>query len=79
MKIIGSIGAQTFPCLPSALIQAASSAIRAAGCDGHTLTVGFCAGRIFNHPGVPCQVHREFMNARSMGEHCNRHIRGRYR
>jgi hypothetical protein len=61
------------------LIEVNSSAIRAVGYDGHTLTVEFHTGRIYDHPGVPYQVYREFMNAPSMGVYYNRHIRGRYR
>ena len=61
------------------LIQVNSSAIRSVGYDGYTLTVEFHTGRIYDHPGVPHQVYREFMNARSMGAYYNKFIRGRYR
>lgn len=56
-----------------------SSAIRAVGYDGYTLTVEFHTGRVYDHPGVPYQVYLELMNASSMGAYYNRHIRGRYR
>ncbi len=64
-----------------------SSAIRAVGydgytltvvADGYTLTVEFHSGRIYDHPGVPYSVYVEFMNAPSMGAYYNRYIRGRY-
>lgn len=61
------------------LIQVDSSAIRAVGYDGHTLTVEFHTGRIYDHPGVPYYVYVEFMNAASLGNYYSRHIRGRYR
>lgn len=60
------------------LIPVDSTAIRAVGYDGHTPTVEFHSGRIFDHPGAPYSVYMEFMNASSMGEYYNRHIRGRY-
>jgi len=56
-----------------------SSAIRAVGYDGHTLTVEFHSGRIYDHPGVPYAVYAAFMHASSMGAYYNRHIRGRYK
>jgi len=56
-----------------------SSAIRAVGYDGHTLTVEFHTGRIYDHPNVPYSVYLEFMNAPSLGAYYNQHIRGRYR
>jgi len=56
-----------------------SSAIRAVGYDGHTLTVEFHTGRVYDHPGVPNQVYLDLMNAPSMGAYYNRYIRGRYR
>jgi hypothetical protein len=56
-----------------------STAIRAVGYDGYTLTVEFHNGRIYDHPGVPYSVYVEFMSAPSMGAYYNRCIRGRYR
>jgi hypothetical protein len=55
-----------------------SSAIRAVGYDGYTLTVEFHTGRTYDHPGVPNSVYREFINASSMGAYYNQNIRGRY-
>ena len=55
-----------------------SSAIRAVGYDGYTLTVKFHSGRIYDHSGVPPSVYWEFMNAPSMGAYYNQFIRGRY-
>lgn len=56
-----------------------SSAIRAIGYDGATLTVEFRTGRIYDHPRVPYSVYEAFMRASSKGAYYNRHIRGRYR
>ena len=61
------------------MILVNSSAIRAVGYDGHTLTVEFHSGRVYDHPNFPYDVYVEFMNASSMGEYYGRHIRGRYR
>lgn len=61
------------------LIPVESTAIHAVGYDGYTLTVEFHSGRVYDHPGVPHSVYREFMNASSMGAYYNRYIRGRYR
>ena len=60
------------------LIQVNSSAIRAVGYDGYTLTVEFHTGRIYDHPGVPYSVYAGLMRASSIGAYYNRHIRGRY-
>lgn len=56
-----------------------SSAIRAVGYDGYTLTVVFHNSGRYDHPGVPYDVYEGLMNACSMGAYYNRHIRGRYR
>ena len=56
-----------------------SSAIRAIGYDGSTLTVEFHSGRIYDHPGVPYWVYEGMMQAPSKGAYYNRNIRGRYR
>src|SRR5271167_4487792 len=40
----------------SELIFVNSPAIRAVGCDGHTLSVQFHTGRIYDHPGGPASV-----------------------
>ena len=61
------------------MISVSSSAVRAVGCDGHTLGVEFHSGRIYDHPGVPESVFHELMNALSMGAYYNQYIRGRYR
>ena len=61
------------------MILVNSSAIRAVGYDGHTLTVEFHSGRVYDHPNFPYDVYVEFMNASSIGQYYNRHIRGRYR
>ena len=61
------------------MIPVNSSAIRAVGYDGRTLTVEFHSGRTYDHPGVPYDVYVEFMHAPSMGAYYNRYIRGKYR
>jgi hypothetical protein len=61
------------------LISVNSSAIRAIGYDGNTLTVEFHNGRTYDHPGVPYSVYEELMQAPSKGIFYNRYIRGRYR
>ena len=61
------------------LLLVNSSAIRAVGYDGHALTVEFHTGRIYDQPGVPPSVYREFMNAPSKGIFYSKNIRGRYR
>jgi len=60
------------------LIAVNSSAIRAVGYDGYTLTVEFHSGRIYDHPGVPYSVFAGLMQAGSKGWYYNHHIRGRY-
>jgi hypothetical protein len=61
------------------LILVNSTAIRAVGYDGYTLTVEFHTGRTYDHPGVPYSVYAGLMQAASMGAYYNRYIRGRYR
>ena len=60
------------------MIPVNSSAIRAVGYDGYTLTVQFRSGRIYDHPGVPGYVYLGLMNASSKGAYYNQNIRGRY-
>ncbi|MGD1090020.1 MAG: KTSC domain-containing protein [Verrucomicrobiota bacterium] len=60
------------------MISVNSSAIRAVGYDGYTLTVEFHTGRIYDHPNVPYSVYVGLMHASSMGAYYNRYIRGRY-
>jgi hypothetical protein len=61
------------------MIRVNSTAIRAIGYDGNTLSVEFDNGRVYDHPGVPESVFHELMDALSKGIYYNRHIRGRYR
>jgi hypothetical protein len=61
------------------MIPVHSSAIRAVGYDGSTLTVEFHSGRIYDHPNVPDSVYEGLKRASSKGAYYNRHIRGRYR
>ena len=53
--------------------------MRAVGYDGHTLSVEFNNGDIYDHPGVPDSVYESLMNARSKGSYYSRHIRGKYK
>jgi len=61
------------------LIPVDSSAIRAVGYDGSTLTVEFHSGRIYDHPNVPYSVFESFMRSSSKGTYYNQHVRGRYK
>ena len=61
------------------ITRVSSSAIRAIGYDGYTLTVVFHDSGRYDHPGVPCGVYEGLMNASSLGAYYNRYIRGRYR
>jgi hypothetical protein len=61
------------------LIPVDSSAIRAVGYDGSTLTVEFHSGRIYDHPNVPYSVFESFMRSSSKGNYYNQHVRGRYK
>jgi KTSC domain len=56
-----------------------SSAIRAVGYDGSTLTVEFHGGRVYEHPHVPYSVYIGLVQASSIGAYYNQNIRGRYR
>jgi hypothetical protein len=62
----------------STLISVNSSAIRAIGYDGGTLTVEFHTGRVYDHPEVPYAVFAAFLRASSKGTFYNKNIRGRY-
>ncbi len=62
-----------------ALTKVDSSAIRAVGYDGSTLTVEFHTGRVYDHPRVPHAVYEGLMRATSKGTYYNRHIRGKYK
>lgn len=62
------------------LILVNSSAIRAVGYDGHTLSVQFhTSDTVYDHHGVPYSVYLDFMNASSLGAFYNRYIRGKYK
>lgn len=61
------------------LIPVNSSAIAAVGYDGHTLSVLFHSGLVYDHPGVPYPVYVALMRAGSKGRFYNRVIRGRYK
>ena len=61
------------------LIPVDSSAIRAVGYDGSTLTVEFHSGRIYDHPNDPYSVFENLMHSSSKGAYYNQYIRGRYK
>ena len=61
------------------LTPVSSSAIRAVGYDGYTLSVEFHNSGVYDHPGVPYEVYAGLMAASSKGVYYNRYIRGRYR
>lgn len=61
------------------MIPVNSTAIRAVGYDGSTLTVEFHSGRVYDHPHVPYPVYAGLMQASSKGAYYNQHIRGKYR
>jgi hypothetical protein len=61
------------------MVRVNSSAIRAVGYDGSTLTVEFRSGRVYDHPHVPDSVYLGLMHASSKGAYYNQHIRGKYK
>ena len=62
------------------MISVSSSAIRAVGYDGYTLSVQFhTSDTVYDHHGVSYSVYSAFMNASSMGRFYSQHIRGKYR
>jgi len=65
--------------MSATMIPVTSSAIRAIGYDGYTLTVEFHNSGVYDHPGVPYEVYEGLMAASSKGAYYNRYIRGRYR
>jgi hypothetical protein len=61
------------------LIAVNSSAIAGVYFDGYTLYVQFhTSDIIYEHHGCPESLFEDFMNAPSMGEFYNRHIRGKF-
>ena len=61
------------------MIEVESSAIRAVGYDGHTLSVQFHTSEtIYDHHGVPHSLYVALMQAASMGAFYNHYIRGKY-
>jgi len=60
------------------LIPVDSTAIRAVGYDGSTLTIEFHNGRTYDLPKVPYSVYANLMRSSSKGAYYNQHIRGRY-
>jgi hypothetical protein len=61
------------------LMPVNSSAIEGVGYDGYTLSVKFHTGNtVYTHDGCPESLFEDFMNAPSMGEFYNQHIRGKF-
>jgi len=61
------------------MILVNSTAVAAVGYDGHTLYVQFhTSDKIYEHQGCPYSLFDQFMNAASMGEFYNHHIRGKF-
>jgi lysyl-tRNA synthetase class 2 len=75
----GAGNATAMSAIYASLIPVESSAIRAVGYDGSTLTVEFHNGRTYDHPHVPCEIYVGLMQAESKGEFYNKRIRGKYR
>jgi hypothetical protein len=62
------------------MILVNSSSVRAVRYHGNHLFVQFhTSDTIYDHPGVPPSVYREFMSASSMGAYYNQHIRRQYK
>jgi hypothetical protein len=61
------------------MISVSSSAIRAVGFDGYTLSVEFHNSGVYHHQGVPYEVYAGLMAASSKSAYYNRYICGRYR
>ncbi len=61
------------------LIRVNSSAIEAVGYDGYTLVVKFhTSDEPYEHQGCPYSLYEDFMNAPSLGEFYNKHIKGKF-
>ena len=63
----------------STMIAVVSTALAAVGYDGHTLSVAFHNGKIYDHHGVPYSVYIGLMQASSIGAYYNQNIRGKYK
>ena len=63
----------------SLMIEVQSSAIRAVGYAGTTLTIEFCNGRLYDFPGVPYELFLGLLQAPSKGSFYNQFIRGKFK
>jgi hypothetical protein len=64
--------------MSATLISVVSSAIRAVGYEGSTLTVEFHNGRTYNLTGVPEHHYYGLLNSSSPGWYFNYYLKGRY-
>lgn len=57
-----------------------SSTIASVGYDraARVMEIEFRSGRVYAYADVSYRVYRDFMDARSMGQHFNREIRGQF-
>ncbi|MFB7667450.1 KTSC domain-containing protein [Kitasatospora sp. NPDC056138] len=57
-----------------------SSCLRSVGHDAEAdvLEIEFVSGAVYRYTAVPRRVHRELLEASSLGGYFNREIRGRY-
>ena len=46
--------------------------------ESNTLEVEFKNGHVYRYAGVSAEVHRDLMNAGSIGSHFHKHIRSNY-
>lgn len=58
-----------------------SSNIAAVGYDNelNELSIRFHNGRTYTYEGVPAEVHTDLLDAASMGQHFNTHIKDAYK
>jgi hypothetical protein len=64
--------------MSATMISVNSSAIRAVGYDGYTLTIEFNSGRSYTLRGVPEYRYYGLLNASSPGWYFNTYLKGRY-
>lgn len=62
------------------MISVQSSSLRSVGFDPttSTLRVQFVTGKLYEYTGVPLSVYRSLLDAPSLGQYFNRHIRNHY-
>jgi KTSC domain len=62
------------------MVKVSSSAIEAVGYDHATrqMKIRFTSGKVYDFCNVPEPVHRELMNATSLGRYYNENIKDKY-